>query len=355
MKIFPIRIWGIGGVVLLLLFGATLVLAETAPRTEDEAQTIDVYKKVNRSVVNVSTQATSYDFFGPVYQQGSGSGVVIDAEEGLILTNHHVIAGAEMVQITFAQGETVEAKVIGADADNDLALMKVVTPPEGLVAADLGDSASLEVGQRVMAIGNPFGLQRTLSTGIISSLGRSIRSESGQVIEDVIQIDAAINPGNSGGPLLDMAGRVVGINTAILSRVGESAGIGFAIPVDMIRQAVPQLIKYGKILRPKIGVILGDTDVGPVFQYVEPGSPAAEAGLQGARKQIRRGSVYLIATDYPNADFVIAVNGKQVASKAEVMAAIDKTSEGEKVSFLVRRGYGRGSTTRGVEVKPELR
>lgn len=325
-----------------------------APRSDQEQLIIDTYRKVNPSVVFVSTRVDVIDFFGAHYQEGSGSGVIIDAPNGYVVTNYHVIANAAQIMVTLASGQSHSVKLVGLDPGNDLALLQLEELPEGLVAAELGNSDALEVGQTVLAIGNPFGLNRTLSRGIVSSLGRTIRAEDGRLIEDIVQIDAAINPGNSGGPLLDTAGRVVGLNTAILSRVGESAGIGFAIPVNQIRSAVPQLIKYGRVLRPKIGVVFADTEYGPVLLYVKPDSPAAEAGLQGARRKVHRGAFVGIAMDFARADFVLAINGKPVRLKSELVDEISKAEAGKEISFTVRRGLSRSAKVRGVTVTPEL-
>ncbi|MCB0360902.1 MAG: trypsin-like peptidase domain-containing protein, partial [Bdellovibrionales bacterium] len=245
-----------------------------APRTSGEEQIIRAYKSAHRAVVNVSTREDGSDIFGGMPREGAGSGVVIDSAQAFVITNDHVLQDASQVAVTLADGQTYGVKLIGRDAGADLALLQIVDPPPDLAAVSFGDSAGLEVGQRVLAIGNPFGLTKTLTTGIISSLGRTIRASDGRLMEDIIQTDAAINPGNSGGPLLDTSGRLIGLNTAILSRTGESAGIGFAVPVNQIKRALPQLIEYGKVLRPKIGVVVIDTEFGPALLYVLPGSPA---------------------------------------------------------------------------------
>ncbi len=328
------------------------VALEPAPRTDAEEQMIAAYRKFNEAVVNISTKAEVMDMFGTSHQEGSGSGVIIDAKRGLIITNYHVLNDAQEISVTLANGQSYEVKVVGDDQDNELALLQIVDPPADLVAAEFGDSASLVVGQRVFAIGNPFGLNRTLTQGIVSSLGRTIRSENGRLIEDIIQTDAAINPGNSGGPLLDSLGRVIGLNTAILSRTGESAGIGFAIPVNHIRQALPQLIKYGKVLRPKIGVIFIDTQAGPALLYVQPKSPADLAGLTGAQRRLRSGGFGGMVIDLSNADFVVAINGTPVGSKQVANDAIARSNPERPITLLVRRGLR--AAPREVAVKPVL-
>jgi S1-C subfamily serine protease len=325
-----------------------------APRTSSEQQTIDVYKRANKSVVNVSTRAAVRDVFGPTSQEGSGSGVIIDAANAYVISNFHVIEGAQQLAVTLANGQSYGVKVIGFDPDNDLALLQIQDPPRDLGSIEFGDSQGVEVGQQVLAIGNPFGLNRTLTTGIISSVGRTIRAESGRLIQDVIQTDAAINPGNSGGPLLDSLGRLVGLNTAIVSRTGENSGIGFAIPVNLIKTSLPELVKYGRVRRPKIGVIVEDTEFGaPVIDYVQPDSPAAEAGLNGARRQVQLGVFTGMVRDFAQADFVLAVNGKAINTKAEMFDAIAGTEQKGALELVVKRGLGKDKP-RKVTVNPVL-
>ncbi len=344
------------GVALAERYGL-LAAIQPAPRSSVEEQNIEVYRKTNRAVVNVTTRAMRADLFGVAHQEGAGSGVVVDAEKGYVLTNFHVVSDAvndrTTLSLTLASGQSLPANLLGADPDNDVALLRITEPPADLVAVELGDSASLEVGQRVLAIGNPFGLNRTLTTGIVSSLGRTIRAESGRLIEDIIQTDAAINPGNSGGPLLDTAGRLVGVNTAIVSRTGENAGIGFAIPVNRIRSVLPQLIDHGRVLRPKLGVIVEDTEYGPVLLYVKPGSPADEAGLAGARREIRQGPFVGYVVDVSQADFLVGLNGDSVTSKAEFLDLFSKVKPNEKIRLAVRRGLQRRQS-RTVTVTPVL-
>src|SRR4030042_386732 len=224
--------------------------------TEDEKNNIAVYEKVADGVVNVTSTAIQMDFFFNAFPtQGSGSGSIIDTR-GHILTNHHVVANAQKLEVTLADGSKWPAKLIGSDPDSDLAVIKIDAPKEKLKVILMGDSKNLRIGQKVLSIGNHFGLERTLTTGIISSLGRTIRSEVGTLIEDVIQTDAAINPGNSGGPLLNSDGEIVGINTAIISPSGGSVGIGFAIPVNTAKWVVPQLLSKGYVTYPYIGATI---------------------------------------------------------------------------------------------------
>lgn len=330
---------------------AQILGSSQAPRTQNEQTIIDIYKEANKAVVNISVKTIAQDYFYPVYQDGSGSGVIVDAEKGLVVTNFHVIKGAEQVKVTLSSGKSLEVELVGEDRDNELALLKLINPPSDLTALPLGDSSSLEVGQSVVAIGNPFGLNRTLTLGIISSLGRSIRSDRGTLIEDVIQTDAAINPGNSGGPLIDMAGRIIGINTAILSKSGDYAGIGFAIPANYIKKAIPQLIQYGKIRRPKIGVVFADTEAGPIILMVQPDSPADKAGLEGAQKVVRSGPFIKSYLDVNEADFVKEINGQIVNNKDEANTLISKSEPGKNIELMVQRN---GGNIKKVIIKPLL-
>lgn len=322
-------------------FICTLALAESiAPRTQDEQQVIDAYSKTNKAVVHINSQLASYDFFmGLEVKQGTGSGVVLDAKRALIATNYHVIEGSDRISVTLADGKTYPAIKVGVDTDNDIALIQIHNPPANLVEMDLADSDQLAVGQRVLAIGNPFGLDRTLTTGIISSLGRTIEVKKGQMLENLIQTDAAINQGNSGGPLLDAAGRVIGLNTVILSQSGGSAGIGFAIPINQIKNAIPQLLKYGRVLRPKIGVSLAETDWGLLVLYAQPGGPAAQAGISSAVQQIKKGQFVQTYLDPSQGEYIIAVNGKAVRSKEQALDLISKTKPDQKIKLLIRKGF----------------
>lgn len=327
-------------------------LVPLAPRTSEEEQNIAAYKKTNRAVVNIRT--ATLDYFSVASQSGTGSGVIIDVENALVITNFHVIQNADKIFITLADGSSFAAKLIGQDPDTELALLQIKNPPDNLVSLELGSSSNLAVGQRVLAIGNPFGLNRSLTTGIISSLGRTIRSQNDRLIEDVIQTDAAINPGNSGGPLLDSAGRVIGINTAIVSRSGESAGIGFAIPVDQIKEAIPQLVKFGRVRRPKIGVLVIDTEYGVALQHVAPKSPAEAAGLEGALRYVRRGMFKLRVLDLRKADFILAINGEKISTKTQAITILGKLPTDRPAQFKVRRGLSQRNTTT-IEVTPILR
>lgn len=315
--------------------------AEPAPRTEEEERVISIYEQANKAVVNVEARMRGT-------RRGNGSGVIIDNGKGFIITNYHVIAGAEDVFATVSTGETAKVEVIGLDPDSDLALLKAEGIPDGNPQLEFGETASLRVGQKVLAIGNPFGLERTLSTGIISSLGRSIRAETARKIEDVIQIDADINPGNSGGPLLDMAGRLIGINTAITSTSGSSAGIGLAIPVEQVKRVVPLLVEFGKVLRPRLGIEIDNTRYGPVITKVAPGSPADKAGLQGRVVYVGRSGFF--ERFYRVDEIIVEVNGVKVRSKTDVIDQLDKVKEGDTVTLKVNRN----GEFQEFKVKPQM-
>lgn len=330
---------------------AQLFSSSEAPRTPAEQTVIDIYKEANKAVVNLSIKSISKDFFYPVYQEGSGSGVIIDKDSGLIITNFHVIKNANQVKALLADGNTYDVKLVGEDPNNELAILKIIDPPSNLTELPLGDSSSLEVGQNVLAIGNPFGLNRTLTSGIVSSLGRSIRGDHGTLINDVIQTDAAINPGNSGGPLLDMAGKIIGLNTAILSKSGDYAGIGFAIPANYIKKVLPQLLEFGKIREPKIGVVIAQTDSGAVILMVQPGSPADQAGLEGAQKIVKRGNFTSYFVDFNNADFILEINDKKIQTKEQAETEILKSKAENELILKVKKI---GQKPRVLKLKPIL-
>lgn len=343
-------------VVLLYMFlpkpSFSLDSSEPAPQTDQERQIIRAYDIAHQAVVNVSTQSRALDFFGETRDEGTGSGVIIDKEQGLIVTNQHVISNAQEMYITLGDSSSHRVELVGADVDNDIALLKIINPPAGLTELEFGDSSKLLVGQRVLAIGNPFGLSQTLTTGIISSLKRTMRATTGRLIEDVIQTDAAINPGSSGGPLLDTAGRIIGLNTAIVSPTGQSSGIGFAVPANQVRNAIPQLLKHGRVLRPKIGVIFRDTQYGPAILHVAPKSPAERAGFKGAERQVSNGFIVQHILDFSYADFVLAVNGQKVRNKQEVLDLLGQVKAGDEVEITLQRGLR--EKKRVVKLAPEL-
>jgi len=329
----------------LILFIIFLNVGKAFSITEDEKNNIAVYEKVADGVVNVTSTAIQMDFFFNAFPtQGSGSGSIIDTK-GHILTNHHVVANAQKLEVTLADGSKWPAKLIGSDPDNDLAVIKIEVPKEKLKVISMGDSKSLRIGQKVLAIGNPFGLQRTLTTGIVSSLGRTIRSEVGTLIEDVIQTDAAINPGNSGGPLLNSEGEIVGINSAIISPTGGSVGIGFAIPVNAAKRVVPELISKGYVTYPYIGATVQSLipemakylklkiERGAMISEVVKGGPADKAGLKGGNQRVQVGNMIVLV----GGDIVVKADQKEVKTNDELIHYIREKKPGDTVLLKVFR------------------
>jgi S1-C subfamily serine protease len=308
----------------------------------DERATIAVFEKVSRSVVFISNTAIQRDFWSldtMEVPQGSGSGFVWN-KQGHIVTNFHVIYGANAIKVTLGDRAEYKAAVIGVDPDHDLAVLQIQAPDDGLWPVTVGTSQDLRVGQKVLAIGNPFGLDHTLTTGVVSALGRTIKSLSNRTIEGVIQTDAAINPGNSGGPLLDGSGRLVGVNTQIVSPSGAFAGIGFAVPVDTVNRIVPELIKHGKLIRPGLGVsLVPDAMVrrwgikGLVIGKVWRAGAADKAGLRGARETVN-GRVEL-------GDVIVAVGGKPVATVDDLLDVMEAHRVGDQVTVEILRGNRR--------------
>lgn len=323
---------------------ATPAIDELAELTAEERVNVAVYDRTNRSVVNITTKSARAELiFLEVPTEGSGSGSVLD-QQGHILTNYHVVEGAHVVRVTLYNGETFDATLIGFDAVNDTAVLKINAPSEFLVPIALGDSGRLKVGQRVFALGNPFGLERTLTTGIISSLNRSLPSRTGRTMKSIIQIDAALNRGNSGGPLLDSRGRLIGMNTAIASATGENTGVGFSIPVDTIKRVVPQLIANGRVIRPEIGITrVYQTDSGLQIATLTPGGPAERAGLKGFRlvKDTKRKGPFSVEEkkiDRSQADTIVAFNGEKVVTADEFLNLLERHRPGDEVTLSVVRG-----------------
>lgn len=314
--------------------------AQQGPLLEIERNNIEVYEKVNKSVVNITTRRVQVDefFLLAVPSEGSGSGFVID-NEGHILTNYHVVENASELIVTLYNGQPYSAKLIGVDPNNDLAVLKIKIPQEKLFPAKLGSNQGLRVGQRVLAIGNPFGLERTLTTGVVSSLGRSLRTESGRLIKGIIQTDAAINPGNSGGPLLNSSGLVIGINTAIISRVGQSSGIGFAIPINTVKRIVKDLIAYGYVIRSNLGILQAyETGQGLLIAQLEPNGPAQLSGIRGPKIIIRRsGSLEYRAIDRSQADLIVAIDDNEVKTLNELLEYVESKKLGLVVKVKVIR------------------
>ncbi len=305
---------------------------------QDERNNIHVYQGVNKSVVNITSESDNGGLFGDESSTGTGSGFVIDTK-GNILTNYHVVEGAEAVQVTLFDGSTHEAKVVGADATNDVAVVRVRVPADRLVPVAMGDSSRLLVGQKVLALGNPFGLERTLTTGIVSALDRSLRAKNGRMIKGIIQTDAAVNPGNSGGPLLNSRGEVIGINTAIISPVGQSAGISFAVPINAILRILKPLVEHGRVIRADLGItrVFTSNDGLMVLSVAEDGA-AARAGIQPIQTRILRfGNARVRRLDPDTADTIIAVNGKRVKTVDELLTEVEAHAPGETVTVTVIR------------------
>lgn len=304
-----------------------------------ELEMIQLFEEAAPSVCFITTSNLRYDFFSrrsAEVEKGSGSGFIWD-KEGHIITNFHVIQYADRAKVTLADRTTWDAELVGYAPGKDLAVLKIDAPREQLKPIRVGRSDNLRVGQSVFAIGNPFGLDQTLTTGILSALGREIESVAGIPIRDVIQTDAAINPGNSGGPLLNSFGELIGVNTAIYSPSGASAGIGFSIPVDVVKWAVPDLITYGKINRPSLGVDLVNQSItlrmglkGALVLDVEAGSTAEQAGLRGTRRD-QFGRIVL-------GDVIISLDGIAVGSNNDLMLELEKHKAGETVRLGIRRG-----------------
>ena len=325
------------------------VAGTTASFSQDENENISVYKNCNEAVVNINTKVTSYDWFWDPYvtDGGSGSGSIID-KKGYILTNVHVISGATKIYVSLADGSQYEASVVGEDIDSDLAVIKF-DPPEGVTLKTIpfGDSTKLLVGQKVIAIGNPFGMERTMTTGIVSGLGRPIQNSNNRIIRNMIQTDAAINPGNSGGPLLDTTGKMVGINTMIMSSSGSSSGVGFAVPSEIAVRVVSDLLKYGKVQRGVINASIVqltsriaqyaglDISTGMLVSEVEEGSNAAQAGLKGGTKGVYYGSRNNIL--YLGGDVITKIDGIAITSLAEYYSALESKKPGDVVSVVVHR------------------
>jgi S1-C subfamily serine protease len=322
-----------------LMSGASALSAvANAFSTDDERNSMEVFDAARPSVVFVTNQQLArnpYSFDLVTVPRGSGTGFVWD-ERGYIVTNYHVVEGARQITITLQDQSNWPAEVVGLAPERDLAVLRIKAPADQLTALPLGDSADLRVGRKVLAIGNPFGLDATLTTGVVSALGREIESPNQRKITNVIQTDAAINPGNSGGPLLNSEGKLIGVNTMIYSPSGASAGIGFAIPVNTVKEVVPELIKHGRIVRPVLGVAVAPDhwaqQIGiqgvPILR-VEPNSAAAQAGLQGAKRnswgQISLGDVIVAIEDYP------------VTNDDQLLSALEHYKPGDKVNVSVVR------------------
>ncbi len=322
---------------LLIFFSGTA--AAWAELSESENRLIGIFEQTSSSVVFIKNAALQWDWFSDdIYEvpQGAGSGFVWDAQ-GHIITNFHVVYQADRIMVILSDRKAYPAKVVGVSPDHDLAVLKIEAPPELLKPIETGSSQDLKVGQTALSIGNPFGLDYSLTTGVVSALGRSISSMTGRKIHDVIQTDAAINPGSSGGPLLDSSGKLIGVSTAIFSPSGANAGVGFAIPVDEVKRVVPQLIKYGRVKRLGIGANLVPDNVrqrigvkGAMILEVEPGSSAAEAGVQPTTRDESGNIVF--------GDVILEVGGQPVHNNDELLYLIERNyKEGDQAEFTIYR------------------
>ena len=320
------------------------VMPAPAELSPDERATMAVFERATKSVVfiaNTAVQRDIWSFNVMEVPQGAGSGFVWN-KQGHIVTNFHVIYGADAIKVTLADRSEHLAKLVGADPDHDLAVLQIQVPESQLEPLAVGTSHDLRVGQKVLAIGNPFGLDHSLTTGVVSALGRTIKSMSNRTIEGVIQTDAAINPGNSGGPLLDGNGRLIAVNTQIISPSGAYAGIGFAVPVDTVNRIVPELIKHGKVIQPGLGVSLVPDAMarrwgikGLIIGRVSRGGSADRAGLRGA-KETTTGRIEL-------GDILVAVDGKPVETVDALMDIMEKHKVGDRVTVEVLRSNKRQS------------
>ena len=327
----------------------TLLPVSNSYFTQDELQNINIYEKCNEAVVNINTKVTTYDWFLEPYVQdgGSGSGSIID-KRGYILTNVHVIQNATIIYVSLFDGTQYEAKIVGQDLDSDLAVIKF-DPPEGmdLKTISFGDSTNLKVGQKVIAIGNPFGMERTMTTGIVSGLGRPIQHSNKRIIRNMIQTDTAINPGNSGGPLLNAEGKMIGINTMIMSSSGNSAGVGFAVPSETAVRVVSDLLKYGEVqrgvldakilqLNRRIAQYAGlDIASGILVSEVDRGGNAEKAGLKGGTEAVYYGNRTSII--YLGGDVITKIDGIKIASLADYYSALESKRPGDQIEVVVHR------------------
>jgi S1-C subfamily serine protease len=325
---------------------SVLAEAQNMNLLPEEKVNIAIYQKASPAVVNITSVALAMDVFANIVpEQGTGSGVIL-TPDGYILTNAHVVEDAQRLEVTLLDGKTYKARLVGGDISKDVALLKIDPGAEKLPTIQMGNSDDLQVGQMVYAIGNPFGLNSTLTTGVISSLGRTLKAQNGRLIEGVIQTDAAINPGNSGGPLLNSAGQVIGINTAIFSPSGSSAGIGFAIPSNSARRIAQDLISMGRIVRPYLGVEIAlevtpglaqalelPVKRGLMISRVVPGSPAAQAGLQPAKKALVIGNRRILL----GGDIITAYDGRPAESADRFMNYIESKRPGETLILNVMR------------------
>ncbi len=334
---------------LLVFFLAYTPLAVAL--TAEERNNIDLYQSLAPGVVNITSTVIEHDFFlNVIPHKGTGSGSIIDSR-GYILTNKHV-TGDGKLEVTLANGKRYAARLIGSDPDTDLAVLKIDAPKESLTVIPMGDSADLKVGQKAMAIGNPYGLGQTLTTGVVSSVGRTMRAENGTLVEDIIQTDASINPGNSGGPLIDSSGKLIGITTAIFSPTGSSIGIGFAIPVDTAKRIVKDLMAKGYYEHPFLGATMMNlfpdiaqalrlpVKAGAMVVETTPGGPADKAGLKGGNRRAQIGNNIVIV----GGDVIVNLNGVPVQDADTVIREIRKLRPGDRIRLGIVRWDGTSET-----------
>jgi S1-C subfamily serine protease len=323
-----------------------LVAGKGEPLTEEESINVRIYRQASPAVANILTKATEYDFFmDPVPVEGAGSGFVIDPR-GFILTNYHVVAGAQTIEVILGDQSHYAAKFIGADQRNDVALVKIEPKGKQLIALPLGDSSTLQVGQKVLAIGDPFGFQSTLTTGVVSALGRTVQTSQTTFIDEAIQTDASINRGNSGGPLINTHGEVIGINSAIYTPSGTTAGIGFAIPINTAKLIANDLISEGRVRRAYLGVqtvpvggwLAEALDLpvqdGLLVEQTTKGSPAAAAGIRGGDRVAEAGMRRIVI----GGDVIVALDGQKVANQFDMNVLLNRKRPGDTVTLTVYRG-----------------
>jgi S1-C subfamily serine protease len=311
-----------------------------------EAENVRIYKQAAPAVANIVTRTVEYDFFfNPVPVEGAGSGFLMD-NDGHILTNFHVVQGAQTIEVTLGDQSRYKGKLVGSDPNNDIALIQIDLAGRKITPLPLGDSRNLLVGQRVLAIGNPFGFQSTLTTGVVSSLGRTVQTRENTFIDEAIQTDASINQGNSGGPLLNSHGEVIGINSAIYAPTGTTAGIGFAIPINTAKRVANDLITRGRVrhatlgaegraLWPRLAEALNlSTQQGILIESVEPGGPAAQAGIRGGTKLLTDSRMQELRV---GGDVLIAIDAKQITSQSDLSLLLNRSQPGDTVTVTIVR------------------
>lgn len=336
--------------VFIIAFSVLLPVYVQAQLQPDEEATIKVFEKASPAVVFIKNASLQWDGFSMyVYEvpQGAGSGFIWD-DQGHIVTNFHVLYQADSIEVTLSDKKTYKATVVGVAPDYDLAVIKVDAPKDLFKSINLGSSKDLKVGQRALSIGNPFGLDCSLSTGVISALGRSMRSVGGREIHDVIQTDAAINPGNSGGPLLDSRGDLIGVSTMIYSPSGASAGVGFAIPVDVVKRVVPQLVKYGKLKKVGLDVVFVPDSIreqlgisGAMILQVQEGSGAEQAGLKGTQRNLYGNLIF--------GDIIVSVDNHHIENNEDILGYFDNKNSGDNVHIKFLRDANELETTIALE------